>query len=78
MELKWTDAVNVPVCQQGWSWLENCEKTGRERTLIMQRIHVDKIYNQTTCSEPGLEHMCIFKRFYLIFFKLYNYCYFSH
>ena len=35
MELKWTDAVNVPVCQQGWSWLENCEKTGRE--LCSQR-----------------------------------------
>lgn len=36
MEPKWTDAVNVPLCQQGWSWLENCEKTGRERILIMQ------------------------------------------
>ena len=68
MELKWTDAVNVPVCQQGWSWLENCEKTGRERTLIMQRIHVDKIYKQGIPKKQKFS-MCISLQFSTLWYS---------
>lgn len=77
MELKWSDAVNVLGMQQGWGWLEHCGRRGRERTLIMQHIHVDNIYNQTACSQPGLEPTCIFERQIVVnFLKLRNY-YFS-
>lgn len=65
--------------QQGWDWLEHCVRRGGERTLIVQPIHDDNTYNKTACSQPGLEPTCAFlkDRFWLIFFKLRNYCYFS-
>lgn len=63
VEPKWTDAVNcLQYANKALSWLENCEKTGRERILIMQRIHVDNIYNHT-CSEPVLSTYAFLKDF---------------
>lgn len=50
------------VYQQDPGWLQHCGRRDRERILIMQHIHFDNIYNQTPCSQPGLEPTCIFKR----------------